>query len=109
MPETVKADDMEPPAKKQRFKTVTAEKKEYLKIKMKAPNTNKATKLWVRCMEDYLIKCNLPAIDGITNQDLPETLENFYTALKKRNKSDSDEIEPEGAEGLDDKEDGKHN
>ena len=108
MPETVKANNMEPPAKKQHFKTVTAEKKEYLKTKMKAPNTNKAPKLWVRCMEDFLIKCNLPAIYEITNQDLPKIFVNFYTALKKMNKSDIDEIEPEGAEGLDD-EDGKHN
>ena len=52
-----------------------------------AENTGKATKLWVDCFKDYLSEKNLPAIDLLTLETLPQVLADFYTELKKKEKS----------------------
>ena len=72
---------------KAHYKTTNAVQKEYILKKCKFPNTNKATKLWVNCFENYLIEKGLPKADGISNDELPEVLENFYIEVKRCNKN----------------------
>ena len=70
-----------------RFKTLSKDEKSEIMKKRCAENTGKATKLWVDCLKDYLDEKNLPPIDLLTEQNLPEILSDFYTELKKKGKS----------------------
>lgn len=71
-----------------RFRTVNEEKKSTIFQGRKAPNTNKATKLWLSCFTDYLDEKNLPGIDDIETEQLPTILEQFYTEVRKKEKKD---------------------
>lgn len=69
--------------KKSRFKTVQIEEKNDTMGQRKAPSTNQATKLWVKCLRQYLSEKKLPALEDMETKDLPDMLENFYIELRK--------------------------
>lgn len=79
--------------KKSRFGTTTEEKTQYVMDKRKAPNTNKATKLWLQCFTDYLLEKDLPKIETLTINTLPTILENFYTDVRKKEAQSNPENE----------------
>lgn len=81
-----------------RFKTVSGEKKEEIRGKRKAPNTNRATKLWIQCFREYLTEKNLKAIDDIETKDLPGILEQFYSEVRKKEKRENQESAKPDAE-----------
>lgn len=73
--------------KKREFHKRTDEEKKDIWDQRKAESTNKATKLWIACFNDYLEQNNLPTADEISKLELADTLPDFYTELKK---SDND-------------------
>ena len=84
-----------------RFKTVTTEGENEVLKKRKAENTNKSTKLWLDCFDDYLNQKGHGCIDTVTELDLPQILEKFYVEVRSQKaKTDNvvgaeDEIEYE--------------
>lgn len=72
-------------SKKTRFFTKTTNEKEEIFKKRKAPSTNEATKVWMKCFNDYLKEKNLPDADLLTLEDnqLPNVLSDFYTEVRK--------------------------
>lgn len=75
----------EPKKKKtSRFGTTNANEKQDILDKRKKPNTNRATKLWFTCFTDYLREKELPEVKDITNEDLPNILEQFYSEVRKK-------------------------
>lgn len=84
--------------KKTRFATVNEPKKVNIIEERKAPNTNKATKLWMSCFTDYLEEKELPKLNELDIQNLPEILENFYSEVRKKERKDN----PEPAQHEDD-------
>lgn len=69
--------------KKSRFKTVQSNEKDTIFQNRKEPSTNQATKLWLKCFQDYLSEKNLADAYTIPTSDLPDILEQFYTELRK--------------------------
>ena len=66
------------------FGIVNEDEKDYMMAHRKAENTNKATKQWVLCLNDYLKEKQLPNIDDITTEDLPSVLGDFYFSARKK-------------------------
>lgn len=66
-----------------RFFTKTTVEKKAIFDQRKAPGTNEATKVWIRCLNDYLAEKKLPDIDTISTDELPNVLSDFYTELRK--------------------------
>ena len=60
------------------FKKTTEKDQEDVLKRRKAENTNKATKSWIDCLEDYLKDKGLGPLEGIVGVDLPKILETFY-------------------------------
>ena len=58
----------------------------------KSKNTNKATKLWVMCLEEYLNEKHSQKLEDIETHELPKILSDFYTEICKK-KPIGDEIE----------------
>ena len=52
--------------------------KEDLLQNRKAQNTNRATKQWISCLNEFLCERNLPNVDCMDIEDLPKILEEFY-------------------------------
>lgn len=69
--------------KKRPFATLQQEEKDHIMENRKAPNTQKATKLWMNAFNDYLEERSYPSADAIETKDLPVALMNFYTELRK--------------------------
>ena len=75
-----------------RFEIIDQATKENLLENRKALNTNRATKQWILCLNDYLHECNLPDADNIDLEELPEVIGDFYfSAHKKRLSEDGTE------------------
>lgn len=72
------------------FKTAKTGEKEKIKEKQNAANTNKSTRLWVKCLTDYLEEKEMPKIGDIPDDDLPKLLSNFYLEICKTNRKFSD-------------------
>lgn len=70
--------------KKSRFKTVSKPKAQEILDERIEPNTQKATKIWMTCLREYLAEKNLPPIENIDSDDLPAILSQFYTELRKK-------------------------
>lgn len=68
---------------KSRFFSKSKEQKQDIYDGRKAPSTNKATKVWMKCFNDYLKEKNLPDSETISSDDLPAVLSDFYTELRK--------------------------
>lgn len=68
---------------KSRFFTKTSTQKQNILDGRKAASTNKATKVWMKCFNDYLTEKDLPDADTILIDELPDVLTNFYTELRK--------------------------
>lgn len=66
-----------------RFKKVTSEKKEEIFDGRKRDSTKRATKLWMKCLNDYLAENDLPNSEEIETDQLPKVLEDFYVELRK--------------------------
>lgn len=49
----------------------------------KAPNTQKATRLWMNVFREYLDQRNYDTAEIIDTKELPDALTNFYTELRK--------------------------
>lgn len=88
-----KADDMVSQKKKgnekpktSRFKTIHAPEKQSIRQRSKAPNTHRATKLWTTCFSEYLVEKQLAPMDQLTNEELPDVLEQFYAEVCKKEK-----------------------
>lgn len=75
--------EMEEEEEFHRFKRCTTKDKSDIYDGRKAPNTNKATKLWMNCFSDYLKEKKLPPVYKIESDDLPNILSDFYTELRK--------------------------
>ena len=70
--------------KLKRFKPSSdAEKEEILK-RRKSENTNKSTKLWVGCLQDFLNDKGKGSVDDISVHELPAILEDFYVEVKSQ-------------------------
>ena len=82
--------EIKPKTPKKRFQTVSFEQREEILQKRNKENTNKATKQWTNCFNDYLKECGHPDLDALTPEQLPSILENFYSAVCKKPK-ESDE------------------
>ena len=73
-----------------RFELLDEATKDDLLQKRKALNTNRATKKWVQCLNDYLKEQKLGDIETISSDQLPEIIGDFYfSARKKRISEDS--------------------
>lgn len=68
---------------KNRFLTWTVKAKKDIFKQKKAPSTNQATKVWVKCLNYYLAEKNLEDTDTLDIKDLPNVLSDFYTKLRK--------------------------
>ena len=55
-----------------RFKNTTESDQEEVLKRRKAENTNKSTKLWVDCLDDYVKEKGLRSIEDVTCLDLPK-------------------------------------
>lgn len=77
--------------KKTRFGKASESKKEYIISQRKKPSTHKATKLWMNCFTDYLAEKELPKLDDITREQLPQILEQFYSEVRKKEVRDNPE------------------
>ena len=66
------------------FKSLSTEEKEDLKKKCKSESTNKTTKTWDNCLENYLFEKALPKNDDIDPNDLSEILDGFYAEVNKK-------------------------
>lgn len=69
--------------KKSRFLTQSKQAKDEIMKGRKSPSTNKATKVWMKCFNDYLEEKDLPDADTILVDELPNVLSDFYTELRK--------------------------
>ena len=76
--------------RKRKIKPCTDADKEAMKLKAKAENTHKATKLWTNCFQNYLTRNGLPDIDTISNNELPSVLENYFIEIRKVKKTAED-------------------
>ena len=88
---------LEPKKKKlklNRFRRSTEEDKDNVLEKRKAVNTNKSTKMWIDCFEEYLADKQLPSIDTLTKANLPEILEIFYVDIRSQKQILDDKGEP---------------
>ena len=89
---------MDPPQVKckkpniEHFKKQSDEQLELILAKKNKENTHKATKLWMNCFKDYLIKRDLPDPDTILTPDLPQILEHFYASVSKKPKETDPEV-----------------
>ena len=81
------ADDSKVSAIQSRFKSVSKEEKDKILNNAKAENTNKATEQWISVLREYLAEKNLPILEEILDNDLPSVLSDFYTEVKKKQKS----------------------
>lgn len=70
-----------------RFDTKTKVQKQNIMDGRKSPSTNKATKVWMKCLNDYLKEKELPDADTIDIEELPNVLSDFYTELRKADSS----------------------
>ena len=68
-----------------RFKSTTREQKDVIYNARKSENTNRATRTWVTCFNEYLAEKNLPHEADLDLQDLPSILADFYVELRKKN------------------------
>ena len=69
------------------FKTLTEAQKDGIMQGRSAENTNKATKLWVDCLREYLDEKGMPILEEVCDAELPKLLSDFYTEVKKKEKS----------------------
>ena len=67
-----------------RFGSTTEEEKENILQDCNAKNTNQATKSSLNCFIEYLVVKNLPEIDLLTNEQLPDVLLDFYTNMRTK-------------------------
>lgn len=88
--------------KTSRFGTVNSSEKNLILSKRKAPNTNKATRLWLTCFTDYLLEKDLPKIENISTETLPFILEQFYSEVRKKESTASPPNEQATEEEKDD-------
>ena len=68
---------------KSRFDVLDNSAKETLLENRKALNTNRATKQWIACLNDYLSERNLPDVDHLDLDQLPEIIGEFYISACK--------------------------
>ena len=68
---------------KVRFASTSDQKKTKLLDDRNAKNTRRATKNNIKVLTDYLTEKQLPSLDQLTDDDLPEVLFNFYSNLRK--------------------------
>ena len=76
-----------------RFKKTTVEDQDEVLERHKAENTNKSTKLWIDCFEDYLKDKNM-TLDAVRDLDLPHLLECFYVDVRSQKLIVDDKGEP---------------
>ena len=66
-----------------RFGNTSDAEKQRIMDERNAKNTNRATKSCMATFTDYLVEKNLPSIDQISTESLPEIMKDFYTNAKK--------------------------
>lgn len=69
--------------KTSRFKTLKKKAKEDIYDKRIRDSTREATKVWLKCFNDYLKEKKLPNAETVETKDLPDILMDFYTELRK--------------------------
>lgn len=69
--------------KSSHFKTLKRNDKDKIYDKRIQDSTKEATKVWMKCFNDYLKEKQLPNADTITTENLPDVLMDFYTELRK--------------------------
>ena len=70
---------------KNRFEILDGETKETLLENRKAYNTNRATKQLILSLNDFLSECEMPCVDDMDLDKLPEVMGKFhFSAYKKR-------------------------
>ena len=87
--------------RKRKIKPCMDADKEAMKLKSKAENTQKAAQLWTNCFKEYLSRNELPDIDAISNEQLPNILENFFMEIRKVKKSADDSDNKESKDQFD--------
>ena len=71
-------------APNKRFEVVDETTKEELLKNRKAYNTNRATKQWIACLNDFLNEQNMPDVDSLTVEQLPQVIRDFYFSARKK-------------------------
>ena len=70
------------------FGTTTEEEKAQLIENHNAKNTNRAAKTSLRCLMNYLMKKERPALSEIANNELSGLLLDFYTDMRTKKTGD---------------------
>ena len=83
MDTSAKTEDFE--AKLSRFKRTTEQEKLEIFEGRKPANTNRATRTWLTCFNEYLVEKQLLPEAQLSNDELPAILTDFYVDLKKKN------------------------
>ena len=71
-------------AKFNRFKSTSKTEKETIFNGRKSENTNRATRTWMTCFNEYLVEKSLKPETEITDGELPQILSDFYVELRKK-------------------------
>ena len=69
---------------KSQFKIVDNTTNEELLLNRKALNMNRATKQWVLCLNDFLKERQLPDVDYLDLDQLPDIIGDFYFSARKK-------------------------
>ena len=67
-----------------RFDVVDDETKKTLLDNRKALNTNRATKQWISCLNEYLVERGLSKVDDMDLDQLPSVMGDFYFSARKK-------------------------
>ena len=69
-----------------RFDVILDERKDQILQERKANNTNRSTKQWVNAFSDYLKERQLPKVEDLETEQLPEIIGDFYFSARKQPK-----------------------
>ena len=77
--------DRELKPKNKRFKNISTEDKQLIFEQRKSVNTNRATRTWITCFNEYLVEKQLKPECELSIDELPSILSDFYINLRKKN------------------------
>ena len=94
MSKSVEFDNLTP---KKRFVSLDECTKQELLENRKAQNTNRATKQWVSCLNEFLKEKDKPDLDAIDVNELPDIMGDFYFSVRKKRISEKG-VDPNATE-----------
>ena len=70
---------------KNRLKKTTSDQKKEIFDGRKSTNTNRVTRTWVTCFNEYLVEKQIQPKPELSIEELPQILSDFYVDLHKKN------------------------